>query len=693
MELSEFRKNLIEDIKTNAAAEGEGTVLMFVRGFLENLQDINIIQDFELCYYSGKIGRKNCRVDAYSFDDFDYSMSLFIADYDGLAEIQTLTKTDATSLFERLGTFVDGSINRDLEDRIEISTPVYDLVENLVTLRSKVRKYRFFIITDKQMSTQITTFDENKINGVPVEYNVWSIERLYKVMESGAGNEPIVIDFVKQMQESGNAEKGLPYLLATNEDDIKSYLCVIPGKVLAGLYDDYGSRLLEGNVRSFLSTRGNVNKSIRKTILGFGEEDKRLFFSYNNGISATASNVKTDGRYITTITNLQIVNGGQTTASLSNTQFKDKADLSGIYVQMKLTEIPDASRAHELIPKISRYSNSQNKVSDADFFSNHEFNVRMEKISRALYAPAVNGNQYETHWFFERTRGQYEQAQSKMSKAEKTKYGLQNPKSQLITKTDFAKYRNTWEEKPYWVCLGAQKNFNKFAELLVERWEKNDKDFNEKYYRDTVAIAIMFKYIDKMVLSQDWYEKGYKANIVTYTLSLFHFLINKQYSGCEINLRYIWEKQAVPDQIKNAFIKLSKIVFDHITSSKREIDNVTEWTKKKACWDQLIDNDISLSEDVKDYVLSKDEIKSEKASGRREQAILGGIEVQTEVVKKGSDYWERAIIWGKTKKMLNEVEISFLSSATKIKYGRIPTEKQCQRIVNIEAKLLDEGFE
>lgn len=692
MEIEEFRKNLIEDVKTSAAAEGEGTVSTFVNECLDQLQGINVVQDYEVCFGSGKNGRRNYRVDAGSFDDFDCSMSLFIADFSGEDDIPTLTRTEANSLFDKLIAFLDGSINRNLREEIEISTPLYDLVEDLNRLKTTIRKYKLFIITDKQMSAQIKTFEEGDFNGVPVEYNLWDINRFYRVLSSGNGHEPIEIDFITQMKEAGIQSQGLPFLLATDDADIKSYLCVIPGKVLANLYDTYGSRLLEGNVRAFLSTRGKVNKNIRKTILGFGEEDKRLFFSYNNGISATASSVKIENNCITSIKNLQIVNGGQTTASLSNTQFKDHADLSGIYVQMKLTEIPDSTLAQTLIPKISRYSNSQNKVSDADFFSNHEFNIRMESISRRMYAPAVDGNQFETLWFFERSRGQYEQEQSKMTRAEKNKFQLKNPKTQKFTKTDLAKYRNTWDEKPFYVCMGAQKNFNKFAEKLVEEWDKDDKQFNEQYYRNTVAIAIMFKYIDKMILAQDWYEKGYKANIVTYTLAYFHYRIQQTYPKCELNLQYIWEKQRVPEPIKHEFIKIAKFVFEFITADDRPIDNVTEWTKKEDCWKKIRDIPYQMSKDILDFILTREMQKEEKAAGNREHAINNGIEVQSDVVQKGSDYWKKAIQWGTKEGLLNEIEVSFLSAAKKMDYGRIPTERQCQRILNIEAKLIDEGF-
>ena len=692
MDLKEYRKDYLENVKMLAAADAEGTVSTFANKVLEDLEDLNIIADFELCYATGRYGRKNYRVDAYSYDDYDCSMSIFIVDYDGEESISTLTRTEANSLFERVYTFLDGSLHGNFRNEMEISTPAYDLVERIVNLESAIRKYRFFIITDKEMSGKIAVFDQGKIDNINIEYNIWDMSRLFRVMSTGDGHEPVEIDFTEY------AEGGLPCLEASDvsTDDIQCLLCVMPGGILADLYDTYGSTLLEGNVRSFLSTRGNVNKNIRKTIIEADGEDKRMFFSYNNGISATATSVsleeKASGKFITSINNLQIVNGGQTTASLSNARYKDKADLSGIFVQMKLTVIPDHDQAQLLIPKISRGSNSQNKVSDADFFSNHEYNVRMQQISRRVYAPAVNGQQYETHWFFERSRGQYEQEQSKMTKAEQKKYQMQNPKDQKITKTDIAKYQNTWREFPYFVSMGAQKNFTKFADYIVDEWNKDDVQFNEQYFRDTIAIGIMFKTVDKLVPKQDWYEKGYKANVVVYTLSLLHYLIRTQYSGCELNMRYIWDKQRVPDCINDEFITLTKFVFEHITAEDRPITNVTEWCKKEQCWITLKAKQYKLDSKVEEVLLNKEERQRVKADGRRDQIITSGIQVQAEVVTKGQEYWEKALAWGKERKLLNPNEISFLLSATKMNYGRIPSEKQCQRIVNIESKLIDEGF-
>ena len=169
MEINEYRKDYLENVKMLAAAESEGTVSTFVNTVLDDLQDLNVISDFELCYAFGRYGRRNYRVDAYSFDDYDYSMSIFIADFDGEDNSRTLTKTEANVLFERIYTFLDGCLFGNFRYEIEISTPAYDLVERILQLRSTIRKYKFFIITDKTMSEKISSFTQGDLDGVPSE--------------------------------------------------------------------------------------------------------------------------------------------------------------------------------------------------------------------------------------------------------------------------------------------------------------------------------------------------------------------------------------------------------------------------------------------------------------------------------------------------------------------------------------------
>jgi hypothetical protein len=317
---------------------------------------------------------------------------------------------------------------------------------------------------------------------------------------------------------------------------------VVPGVVLADIYDEFGARLLEGNVRSFLSTKGAVNKKIRETILRFPEQ----FFAFNNGVSVTASNVKfDDAGNLIYAEEFQIINGGQTTASISNARFCDRADLSKINVLMKLTVTKEGMYEDDkqvLLRTISRSSNQQNKVSDADFFSTHPFHVEIEKIAEMTPAPAVSATQLRTYWFYERARGQYTQRQMKLSRTQKEAFKKEYPPKQKITKTDLAKYRYSWDEKPYLVSKGAQSNFQAFAKEITDIWEKGENErskYNIQYFRDTVSLAIMYKTVENIVSNQDWYTGSFRANIVTYSIAMFHHLISKQYSNEVLNLDHI----------------------------------------------------------------------------------------------------------------------------------------------------------
>ena len=427
MDSQEFKKDFLESAKAAASVTGEGSCASFVENMAQYLIDTEVIPEFYPSFYKGQKGSHKYRVDGYVLDELDYTMNLIVADYVGIEEDRTLTNTSAKTMFKQLRYFIDIATNTDLYKEIEISTPCSDLVDMLRSTRDKVRKYRLFIFTDADMSSAIKTIDIEDCNGIPVEGQIWDIERLFRVCCSEQGRQVIEIDFTEY------CESGIPCLEASSAvtDQYSSYLGVIPGKVLADIYDKYGSKLLEGNVRSFLSTKVAVNKKIRATILNSPE----MFFAFNNGISATAMDVQIEstnqGKFIKFARDFQIINGGQTTASISNARYKDKALLDNIYVQMKLTAIDETTQEEtdELIRNISRSSNSQNKVSDADFFASHPFHRRMEQISRHMFATASSGAQYETKWFYERARGQYLQEQMRLTPAKKKQFELQHPKN------------------------------------------------------------------------------------------------------------------------------------------------------------------------------------------------------------------------------------------------------------------------
>lgn len=689
MNAIEFKKDFIESIKIAAAVTGEGSCASFVDNMAQYLIDAEVLADFAPSFYTGKNGRYNYRVDGYAFDEFDNTMNLIIADFDGNDLERRLTGTSANKNFGLLLKFLDAALTTDLYQEIEMSTPCADLVDLLRYNKKNVRKYRLIIFTDADMSAAIKNIEIEDYNGITVEGQIWDIDRLFRVCCSEQGRQIIEIDFKEYCGE------GIPCIEASSAstEQYSSYLGVIPGTVLADIYDKFGSKLLEGNVRSFLSTKVAVNKKIRGTILNNPE----MFFAFNNGISATAMDVQIEdsdhGRFITFVRDFQIINGGQTTASISNARYKDKADLSSIFVQMKLTSIDETTpeESDELIRNISRSSNSQNKVSDADFFASHPFHRRMEQISRHMFAPASDGAQYETKWFYERARGQYLQEQMRLTPAKKRQFELQNPKNKVIKKTDLAKVQNTWRGFPQVVSKGAQTNFNAFAEYIDEQWNLNDEQFNERYFQTTAALILMFQYLEKNITKQPWYEGGYRANIIYYTLAQFRRLLHNQYPGQDLDLMLIWNRQSVPEQMGEILIVLAELVLLKITDPSRKVANVTQWCKRNDCWEEVKKISLDIPAGIESCLITIDEQKAAQKSAKKEQKVVNEIQVQTTVVNYPVDMWKRLSEFVVRNHMVTPTDVSALTIACQMP-SKIPNTYQCKRLLALLKNASAEGF-
>ena len=554
MDAQEFIEDFLDGVKASAETTGEGACACFVQNVASYLVDYGMLPDVTPCYFPGEYKRKKFRIDGYTFDDVDQTMNLIVADYDGIERERTLTLTDAKLAVSRALVCVDAALNSNLSEDVDISSDASDLIDILRSNKNAISRYRVFLLTDARMSDRIKSLDEFSFENVPVEAQIWDLNRLFEVCSSPE-TENIEIHF------KDYAEHGIPCIVANVGDSQKyrSYLGVIPGGLLADIYDKYGARLLEGNVRSFLSTKVAVNKKIRETIIN----SPQMFFAFNNGISVTADEVLLETfngtKYIVGAKDFQIINGGQTTASLYNARKNNHADLSAVYVQMKLTEIDNnhvtKDEADDLVRMISRSSNSQNKVSDADFFASHPFHRQIEQISKSrdALAPAVHGAQYQTRWFYERTRGQYIQEQLRLTPSKRKEFLLKNPKKQLIKKIDLAKVNNTWLGHPDEVSKGSQTNFMLFAKYIEKQWETNGDQFNELYYKSTAALMIMFDYLKSYIPK----DRGYRANVITYSVALLHRLIMKQFPGRDLDLVLIWNKQDLPDPVKEALGTIS----------------------------------------------------------------------------------------------------------------------------------------
>lgn len=686
MTSEEFRKEFLEDVRARAAADEDFQLSAFVDAAVDTLVDAGEISDFEPSHYRGVGARKRATaIDGYSFDEADGSVRLVIADWRGDDDAPTLTLTDAKTDFGRVRAFVEEARQGKIHDAVDVATEVAGLARSLYDRRHTVVRYRVYLITDAILSGRVKDWPEDQIDGIPAELHIWDIARIQRAAESRTGRDELEIDFDKYCRG------GLPCLAASvGSEDYKAYLCVVPGRVLAELYNEYGSRLLEGNVRSFLTTKGKINKGIRTTLLN----ESGMFFAYNNGIAATATQVdvadRRNGMVLLKATDLQIVNGGQTTASLANalSEPSEAANLDSVFVQMKLSVVT-AEQSGEVIPLIAKFANSQNRVSEADFFSNHEFHRRMEQISRRVWAPAVGGAQHETHWFYERARGQFANEQSKMSKTERARFVAQNPRHQLITKTDLAKTENAWRGLPHVVSLGAQKNFLAFANWVSDAWEKSNANFNDEYFRRAVVRTLVFRETERLVSRQDWYQGGYRANVVAYAVAKLATMIEA--TGKVIDYSEYWSRQAASAALEQQLTIVSKKAFEVITAPPAGIQNVTEWAKKELCWTRLEQMPVALSKAMLSELVDKDTDRSARDEARAEQRAVSRIVAQVEVMDLGSAFWSELMKWARKREMLSPEQARLVTIAAKMPM-MLPSERQSIKLLEMKRACEEEGF-
>lgn len=675
----DFRQELLAD----AEANGSFQLSAFMETVANELIETGFAEGFELCHFKAQRGM---RVDGYWFND-EGALDLFVADFDARSELATLTRTEADAAFKRVANFFEASFGKNLFEELEITSPEYGLARQIADRRGSIRQLNLVLFSERALSDKIQEIPETTVAGVPASHQIWDISRLQRQRSSRGHKEPLDLDFEQMF---GKGLLCLPAHLGSGT--YQSYLLVVPAEVLATLYEKFGARLLEQNVRTFLQARGNVNQGIRSTILS----EPGMFFAYNNGITATAQSVEvwpTDaGLAVAKVVDLQIVNGGQTTASLFHTKRRDKADLSQIFVQMKLSVI-DSQQSETVVPRISEYANTQNRVNAADFFSNHPFHVRMEGFSRRIWAPAQKGSQRETRWFYERARGQYADAQSKLTPAEQRRFKAEHPKPQMFTKTDLAKFENVWDDHPRWVNLGSQKNFARYATRIGSEWEKSSDEFNELYFKRAVARGIAFRAAERIVSAQPWYNGGYRANIVAYTLAVLGEVAKRR--KARIDFLAIWNAQAIDDVLEHSIIAASAVVNDDITKPPLGISNISEWCKREACWTRLqtriSDVEKLLPPDFMDRLLSLDDQATETRSARKTQRIDNGIEAQRHVLAVPAPEWARIHQALLAKNLLTPKEIGVLQVAMKIPV-KIPTEKQCAILLDVLGRGRAEGI-
>lgn len=689
-QLEEFHRELIADIQGEADVGGIYTTEAFFEKMGDILTEAGELDGADYAYFEGT-GKRNTalQVDGYGGDPRDAQgvLSLILCDFQVTEEVRVIQGDQLKSSFNRLIGFLRHALRDDFREKLEETSSGFMLADLIATTWPSITKIKMILITNAEKRVRADSLPAGTVEDRPVTYSVWDLARIEKFVRSGQTREDLLIDFEKDF---GGA---IPVLRASMGDSaLESYIAVIRGSQLGDIYEKWGTRLLEANVRSFLQARGKVNRGIRDTL----EDQPEMFFAYNNGITATADEVEIrqtgHGPALVRADNLQIVNGGQTTASIHAARKqrpkRPKARLDEVYVQMKLNVVPP-DVAEEVIPNISLYANSQNKVNDADLASNHPFQMRLQEFSRRILAPKGGSAYQETKWFYERARGQYPDERSRRTDAERRKFDLEYPRSQYFNKTDLAKFENSWTGFPHIVSQGAQKNFVDFQRKIAREWKKSEKHFDETWFKRMIAKAIVFRRLEKAVPQQPWYEGGYRANIVTYSMAKLAYDIDQL--GKIVDLDRIWRQQSVPQPVEDALLLAAAEAHEVITHPPEGVRNMSEWAKKQACWAQMQQRKMEYPSELKEYLATPGEAASVVNEERREKAKISEVNTYLFVFECGGFFWKQAMEWGMKYKLLTPIEAGVLEKCSKIP-SYIPSERQCTIAMKALEKLKEDGF-
>ena len=676
---SNFRRRLLSEISDPTT---EGLVSDYpVERFTEYVSPIIVesgtLLDVSVGHIERQYGHGKVQCDAWAADTEEGRFDLVVTDFSGQEEPDVINRTRMEKTCKRALRILDFARSVSLS-KIEPSSKAYDCITLLKESLGRITQLRLHYFTDSIISAK-----EDPDLGAPdkmeLQFHKWDIVRLNRLQESDRESEPIEINLLERFG------RGLPYLpMPGNSSEYSGYLTIIPGSWLADLYEHYSGALLELNVRSFLQQKGKVNRGIRKTI----SEEPSRFLAYNNGISVTVEDIKTEKNHngdkiITHLHGLQIVNGGQTVASFHRAKKIDRCKhLEDIAVQAKITVV-NPTLLDELVPKISRFSNTQNAVNEADFSSNDSFHVEIERLSKDVWAP---GQKYR--WFYERARGQYQVAKNRASTTPALRKQFENvfPSRRKFVKTDLARYQNAWAQLPHIVGLGAQKNFVQFMARIKDDSKQYKPDV--KIFKNLVAKAIIYKKAESIARKHAF--PAYRANAVAYTVALLSY---KTYG--RLVLDNIWNRQDVTPVVEKVLTEWMPLVLECIVETANG-RNVTEWAKKEECWNGVKDLQLDIPAELESELTKGDHLPTVGAHAKRGKLSLTSDDRRNIAIVMGvdSDTWWQITKWGRSNGNLSDFQCGLsntLAGYAAGNWAKVPSAKQARHAAGIVAELQARG--
>ena len=559
-EVREYRENekcSTEDAFTNVFSS---YVIDAGESFLNNCNVLSYKKDYE-----------KAKINAYVYDEYFQTLTLVVSVFENRPEISKMGKVDVTKNAKQATKFYRMCKSGYFEN-VEETDPGYIIAEYINDYEREIENIKVILITNKE--TVPETPDSIKIDKVTVKFEVWDLERICQSLYQNKSHEDLVIRFQNKYNNP------LKMIKVKQDTDVYDcYIGVISGQCLAEIYRDEGQRLIEKNVRSFLQATGIINQGIKKTL----SDEPEMFMTYNNGISTTAKSIvideeKSDEDFVVIkeITDWQIVNGGQTTASIHNA-LQSGIDISQVNVQIKLTVIREQSKTEEMVGFISKYANSQNKINMSDFSANDPYHIEMTRLAEKIYVPSENGKS-TLRWYYERARGQYMvDVNRQPTPAAKKKFKEVSPKSMCISKTVAAKCMMAWMRYPNVVSKGLETNFIEFSAMI-----KNGEvpEPSQESYISMISKVILFKECDKLVAKQNF--GGYKAQINYYTIALL-----AEFHSDMVDDNEIWKNQTISAELSILLDDLIMKVWNHFMNPEVVGINITQWCKKEDCWKLL----------------------------------------------------------------------------------------------------------
>jgi hypothetical protein len=602
----------------------------------------------------------------------------------------TLTKDMYERKFKKLKCFFEGAVDKQhplykdmapSDEAVESGRYLFELFSE-----GKIQRLVFLIITNGVLTRNTKEIIHETIKDLRADFQIFDLKNIYRISTQENSLQEIEVSIDDYTQN------GLSYLPASLEtNDYASYLVVMPGDVLAKIYDQYGQKLLEQNVRTFLQLKGNTNKKMKITI----KEEPDRFFAYNNGLTCTASSIEIDERggalKLVRLNGLQIVNGGQTTSVIYKS-FKEKENISKVFVQMKLSVVQKEDEYADFVSKVARYANSQNPVKESDFFSNSPFHKTFKELSERIWAPMTGGQQIRSKWYYERTRGQYLNDKAKATRDGKEKeFLLQYPKAQMVDKLLLAKTEMIFNNYPH-LSTKTNQAFPKFAKQIEDKLEKDDLSINEAYFKEAVAKIILTQATDKLIADSDWGKsrRSVRAYIKAYTLAILDKYVKEQ--GAFINYADIWDRQDISNYMRQAVVICLQVIRTYIESQADETD-LRERLGREYTWAEIQKIRFEIPKNVLEHMTStKEAVKYEIKTAKKQQTEDKGIERQSAVVMLPPETWRRLMeFYQQYKTECTPTEYDILQ---KMFHKRLlpPSEKQAQVLYNMYEKAQKMGL-